>query len=467
MFSLAARIYARNRRLILVCLLLGLPTLAQAAAANRAVVVVPRLEVRRHPSDREDPVSHLVRGQIVEVMRQDGGWALIRDGDTRGYIVVSDASVVTYTAKKRRTVKLSPEISEKMSTRNLVTARKAVVDEETRLAVVRQEEIAVIRDVERYNHALAVARKRARGLGRELASLEKRVASALSAQATVESDIRAGRRRIMVRLAAYYKLHQIGEMNTFAASGSFQEMVVKKRALIRILGQDDRLLTQYTSLLAERQAMASRLAGERRALAAVVDAHEKERSDVAAMYRKRSVALKAVREKKALSLVALVEMKRSEKALNAKMAALMKARKALAAKKRFVHYKGLLKYPVAGKITKKFGPHKASGMNVTTFESGIDIRTQRGEPVHAVASGEVLFAGWLKGYGNLIIMNHGESWYSLYAHTDEVFKKKGARVMEGEVIATVGDSSLSGYPDLHFEIRHHGTPVSPDSWFKK
>jgi len=106
-------------------------------------------------------------------------------------------------------------------------------------------------------------------------------------------------------------------------------------------------------------------------------------------------------------------------------------------------------------------------MNVTTFENGISIRTQRGEPVHAVTSGDVLFADWLQGYGNLIIVNHGENWYTLYAHTDEMFKKKGDRVDSREVIATVGDSSLSGYPDLHFEIRHHGKPLNPGPWFKK
>ena len=297
--------------------------------------------------------------------------------------------------------------------------------------------------------------------------MEKRVASALFAQAKVEADIRVGRRRLMARLVASHKLNQIGEMNTFASSGSFHEMVMKKRALTSILGHDADILKQYTTLLEERQAAASRLAGERTALAGVVDAHEKEREEVAATYRERSVSLKAVREKKSLSLAALAEMKRSEKALNAKVAALVKVRKALAAENRFVHYKGLLKYPVTGKIVKKFGSHKDSGVNVTTFESGIDIRTQRGEPVHAVAAGEVLFAGWLKGYGNLVIINHGENWYSLYAHTDEMFKKKGGRVVVGEVIATVGDSHFSGRPDLHFEIRHHGKPLNPGPWFKR
>jgi septal ring factor EnvC (AmiA/AmiB activator) len=79
----------------------------------------------------------------------------------------------------------------------------------------------------------------------------------------------------------------------------------------------------------------------------------------------------------------------------------------------------------------------------------------------------VLFADWLKGYGNLIIINHGNQYYSLYGHTEELFKQKGDPVEEREVIATVGETSSLNGPCLHFEIRHKGQPVDPMKWLRK
>lgn len=471
MFSLASRIYERGLILSVAGLLLMGPLAAEAAVGQRAVVVADVLNVRRQPDTKADVLGTLSRGEVAEVVRRAGGWALVRVRQRQGYIAVSDRLVVLYAPKDRKTVKVRAKqpapVSEKKAKSTLVDIRQAVQAEEARLTVVRKEEREVIRELDRFNASLARARKRERELGGELSAVEAKVAAALGAKARVEAELREGQRRLMDRLAAFYKLSQIGEMNTFASSGSFHEMVVKKRALTRILAHDADLVARHAAMLKEKAAAESRLAAERSALAGAVAAHGAVLADVEAKYRHRATMLKAVREKKVLSLAAIAEMKQSERALSAKMAELARTRQAQAAKNRFVRHKGLLKYPVPGKIVKSFGRHKDPRMNITTFENGINIRTQRGEPVRAVTSGEVLFADWLQGYGNLIIVNHGESWYTLYAHTDEMFKKKGDRVDTREVIATVGDSSLSGKPDLHFEIRHHGKPLNPGPWFQK
>jgi septal ring factor EnvC (AmiA/AmiB activator) len=101
------------------------------------------------------------------------------------------------------------------------------------------------------------------------------------------------------------------------------------------------------------------------------------------------------------------------------------------------------------------------------FQSGIDIQAEKGAPVHAVCSGQVIYSSWFKGYGNMIIIDHGDHYYTLYAHLEELFKTNGDIVQAGEVIATVGDSGSMSGPGLHFEVRHHGKPVDPEKWLKK
>jgi septal ring factor EnvC (AmiA/AmiB activator) len=75
-----------------------------------------------------------------------------------------------------------------------------------------------------------------------------------------------------------------------------------------------------------------------------------------------------------------------------------------------------------------------------------------------------VFASWLRGYGNVIIIDHGDSFHTVYAHADDLFRAKGDAVETGEVIATVGDSGALGRPALYFEIRHHGNSVDPLHW---
>ena len=106
--------------------------------------------------------------------------------------------------------------------------------------------------------------------------------------------------------------------------------------------------------------------------------------------------------------------------------------------------------------------------NFKTFQNGIDIKSDRGEPILAICSGKIIFSNWLQGYGNLIIIDHGNSYHSVYAHAEELFKKEGELVEPGEVIATVGESgAMTGSPLLYFEIRHQGKPVDPLIWLNK
>ena len=136
------------------------------------------------------------------------------------------------------------------------------------------------------------------------------------------------------------------------------------------------------------------------------------------------------------------------------------------AEKPIAAFKGLLKMPVKGKIAFLFGPFKNPKFNVTNFRSGIGIRVKKGEPVRAVFRGTVVFSSWFKGYGNMIIIDHGTNYHTVYAHLEEVFKTTGDLVEAGEVIATVGDTGLISEITLHFEIRHHGKPLDPLHWLK-
>lgn len=129
----------------------------------------------------------------------------------------------------------------------------------------------------------------------------------------------------------------------------------------------------------------------------------------------------------------------------------------------FAKYKGRLELPAPGEITGRFGQTR-SGDGSGPAWRGIFIRAQQGVGVRAVAPGKVVFAEWLRGFGQLIIVDHGDQYMSIYGNNQRLNKIVGDAVKAGEVIASVGDSSGNLETGLYFELRHQGQPFDPQKW---
>jgi len=116
---------------------------------------------------------------------------------------------------------------------------------------------------------------------------------------------------------------------------------------------------------------------------------------------------------------------------------------------------------VRGKVIEDYGLHTHPKFGTSTRNNGIDIQAPAGTPVRAVADGFVDYRDWLTGYGNCVILNHGKSYYTLYAHLSDVAVSTGQTVAGGDVIGTVGDTGSLKGPMLHFEVRHAASAVDP------
>ncbi len=129
----------------------------------------------------------------------------------------------------------------------------------------------------------------------------------------------------------------------------------------------------------------------------------------------------------------------------------------------FSKLRGNLRLPVRGELTGRFGaPRGASGMEA----KGVFIRAREGEPVRAVARGQVVYADWMRGFGNLLIVDHGESYLSIYANNEALLKTVGDVVATGDPIAVTGASGGNEESGLYFELRHLGRPFDPLRWVR-
>ncbi len=129
----------------------------------------------------------------------------------------------------------------------------------------------------------------------------------------------------------------------------------------------------------------------------------------------------------------------------------------------FISQRGKLRLPVKGELAATFGAKRADG----PAWKGIFIKAAEGSEVHAAGAGEVVFADWMRGFGNLLIVDHGGQYLSIYGNNQAVLKRPGDRVKTGDVVATVGNSGGNEQSGLYFEMRHQGRAIDPLTWINR
>lgn len=130
----------------------------------------------------------------------------------------------------------------------------------------------------------------------------------------------------------------------------------------------------------------------------------------------------------------------------------------------FAQLRGHLGWPVKGTIKQVFGKQRGDSR---VRWNGVIIKAKSGHEIQAISHGRVAYADWLRGYGLLVIIDHGQGYMSLYGHNQTLFKETGDWVDSGEVIATVGNSGGQEHSGLYFEIRHKGKPANPNHWCRQ
>ncbi len=128
--------------------------------------------------------------------------------------------------------------------------------------------------------------------------------------------------------------------------------------------------------------------------------------------------------------------------------------------------KGRLPWPTIGKIISPFGIYENHEFNAIVKNDGIQIAAPWGTPFRAIAAGKVLYANWFKGYGELVIIDHGQGYYSIYGQAAGLSVSKGMWVQQGQVLGVVGNSGSLVGNSLYFEIRKDGIPLDPLHWLK-
>ncbi len=215
--------------------------------------------------------------------------------------------------------------------------------------------------------------------------------------------------------------------------------------------------------ITELSQVEEQLASEKLALTPVVESRAAEQQTLLQSKKKRSVVLASLQKRLKEGGSELKRLQDNEKRLANLLVSIRQAIETIpiaeSKNKAFQSLKGKLRWPLKGALHKRFGSARKSGRL-----DGVLISAREGTTIRSISHGRVVFADWLRGYGLLLIIDHGESYLSLYAFNESLYKDVGDWVEEGESVATVGISGGQQKAGLYFGIRKNGKPVNPTHW---
>jgi septal ring factor EnvC (AmiA/AmiB activator) len=263
------------------------------------------------------------------------------------------------------------------------------------------------------------------------------------------------------RLRVWQRLSSGRRAELLLSAGSAQQAERREDGLRQILQQD---LSEMRGVLRDLRA-----AKEERTVVAGLEADlmRKRAEDQAAEQEAgarrahHAALLEAVREERGLHERAARELKTAQERLSEVVSNLPAER---IASTQFAAARGSLPAPVDGRIEQGFGPILNARFHTVTLQKGLDFKAEEGTPVRAVHKGRVVQAGPFPGYGNLLIVDHGDGYFTLFAHLAVIRPAVDDVVETGDEIGQVGDTGSLKGPYLHFEIRHHGEALDPSDW---
>jgi len=295
---------------------------------------------------------------------------------------------------------------------------------------------------------------------------------AINAQiARLRDGVEVRQEAILARLRVQYMEGRFGHWKPLLASDSYGDFQRRLRYLSAVSARDYGLIETFRTDMANMQDAERQREAARVGMLAYKRSTEKHLDEIKAVKKEKKVYLAKLTQEKESYERALQELERSASRIDSLLRELEQRRRAAAARppagslSRGV--KGGLPWPAEGNVLTYFGRQKHPTFNTYVHRKGIEIRTLEGSAIHAVMPGTVVYADWLKGYGLVIILDHANGFFSLYAHASKILTSVGAQVASGQSIGETGDTGMTGENTLYFELREGAEPVDPLQWLAR
>lgn len=296
---------------------------------------------------------------------------------------------------------------------------------------------------------------------RELSSLNKNIPE-------LEAKLDEEKQSIEKILITTYKFGKFNFLQFMLQAENVGALISENKNLTLLAQYQGKIISNYMENLGQLETAEKELQTKKKEASRLIKNAEKKRKELQAQERKNRAFITEIKKNKKLHLQTLEELKVRAQQLLILIEKLLKEEISFPINLiPLYEKKGKLPWPIEGKVTTEFGLQRHPQFKTTTMNNGIEISPRKNYViVRAIHPGKVVYSDYFQGYGNLIIVDHGMSYYSLYGHCSDILVKKGNLVKAEHPIALVGDiGSLEG-DSVYFEIRFKTKPLNPLQWLK-
>ena len=370
---------------------------------------------------------------------------------------------------------------------SLETVKRRELDELNRQAREKREaaralkgqETQALTQLRRTESELTATRRRLRALDQRRRNLDQQLEITRVDLERNSQSLGQQRARLARRLRNLYKFGAARELEFLLSTNSFGQLLARWDFLVMVAEQDRMLLEDIELRKTQVETAEQRLETNLTDIRKNATKTSRENDRLATLRQTRQSSVKTIQSQRESYEAAAAQLERDAKALANLLATLERKRRDEASRAKaegrapqpytgdFARGRGALDWPVRGAVIGRFGPETHPKWGTTTLNNGIDIQAPLGAPVHAVARGRVDYTSDdYAGYGQIVIVNHGDGYYTLYAHLSDILVSTNQEVVPGQIIGKVGDTgSLKGV-ELHFEVRKGGSALNPEDWLQ-
>ncbi|HEX9285346.1 MAG TPA: peptidoglycan DD-metalloendopeptidase family protein, partial [Nitrospirales bacterium] len=348
-----------------------------------------------------------------------------------------------------------------------------IKEKKQRSEEAQRKEASVLQALDEADHRIKLRREDFARVNERLREKDHEIAETNISLQRLRERIAQREGSIRGRLRVMYKEGPNGQLKLLVASNDYNDLQVRVAALRWLSRREFQLVEGYRDDRARLESTEARLLqargelqGYRQEIAAKLAAVKEERT-------KKDRLLARVRSEKVMYVKAVDELEKSAQRIEGLLRDFEARRKTTAATRMLpsgeglARFKGRLGWPTEGDVVAFFGRQKHQKFDTYVQRKGIEIRANQGTVIWSVADGVVAFADWMRGYGLLMIVDHGEGFFSLYAHASKLLVNVGETVRSHQPIGEIGDTGLTGESTLYFELRQRGEAVDPLTWLTK
>ncbi len=330
-----------------------------------------------------------------------------------------------------------------------------------RQAIKRADRTArsVLSDLDATDRDIQKARGELAGQQDQLEQARADLRSVEAERAKNEQSLAMLKRRYAKRLRAIYIMSRTGDASLFAAP-TLVDAIKRIDYLGMIAERDQALLREYRDGIAQLAAREAEISRQQKDILRRKRSIEQDKADLEAKRRRKATLLARVRREKGVYQQTLHDLEKASTDLWARIKRSEEERPT-ARSAGGPAITGRLPWPLRGRVVTPFGLQRHPRFGIMVYRRGIEIAAHDGEPVHAVDAGQVVFADWYTGYGELVVIDHGNGFYSLYGNLSRLDVKTDDRVAQGQVIGLTGDTGGLKGSNLYFEIRQNGKAQDP------